>query len=441
MRHPVISGLYVGTPLISLFVLQAPLVTTGVTGAVTLALLASASTPAFLAIVGFLTASVPKAGFILGGLPLPVMLFVLLGGAVLLRQRAAGASHRGTRLAALALVWLVYRLMALYFDGGALRDVAALAGWYGLPVVLLMLGPPLGSLRRPTSDTWTRSLEVGVLFACGFSVVQQLAGIDRTAVPGITRAVGADYSSKPLLFEGGSKIPSTYQNGNILGVITATFFIISADHVLRGKGTRRDFVMMAATAVATLLSGSRTAVIGLAFGLVVLLFRSGLRRQTVTIAGLASAVAVVTLYLSPALSNRLVGTKASDPALAQRTEIWSRFLDTSTLRELVTGGSAWARPLAPGGLADGLLGGVQQVGLIGMGLFLGLFLLATSPAHLRRWRLLMLPVAVSFAVDSAYLVFPTLFLPLARMFAPIDPQISRSDSDDLTTSRGATAVR
>lgn len=439
-KHLPIATLYVGGPLISLFVLQAPLYVIAVMSTVLVALVAIAGPALVLPAVAFLSTAVPKAGVSFGGLPLPVMMFALIGIAPLLRAQAKPAGRHGFRLGVLALVWLAYRMAALYVDGGMLRDVAALAGWYGLPLVLLMAGPPLGSLREPMSRTWSRALEGGILFACGFSVVQQLGGIERTAIPGLTRAVGVDYSAKPLLFEGGSKIPSSYQNGNILGVVTALFFVTSAERALRGRGTRRDTVIMAATALATLLSGSRTAVMGLVVAVAVLVLRSGIRRRAIALIGLFGAVIGTALALSPPLGRRLFGTTASDAALAQRTDGWSSVLDSASPLELLTGGSAWAHPLEPPGQVEGLLGAVQQVGIIGMVLFIGMFIVATSPAHLRRWRLLLLPVVVSLAVDSAYLVFPTLFLPIARMFAPLDQGStvkSRSSAEDAPAGQAA----
>ncbi|MEJ7764312.1 MAG: hypothetical protein WKF86_02345 [Acidimicrobiales bacterium] len=415
-----VAGFYVGLPLSSLLLLRQPLLTTAVVAVEWLAVLVIVSPEVFISGAAFFCTAVPKAGFIVAGLPLPLMMFVLLLSAAVLRVLAGSGNNSGSRLLVLALGWLGYRLAALHLNGGTTIDLAALAGWYGLPLALLIAGPAIGSLAGRISRSWSRCLENGILFACGFSLVQQFAGIEQTVVPGVTRAVGADYASKPLAFSGGSKIPSTYQNGNILGVVTAMFFLISADRVVRGRGTRRDLLIMAGTAVSTILGGSRTALIGLALGLGLLILRSGLRRQTITIIALCVVVAGLTLHLSPALANRLTGTSAADPALAQRTVVWSMVLRSSSVRELLTGGAAWADPPDASGLGEGFIGAMQQVGLVGMGLFLGVFLVVTRPAHLRRWRLLLIPVGVSLAVDSAYLVFPTLFLPIGRMFAPID---------------------
>jgi hypothetical protein len=410
----------VGTPLVSLLALRAPLAAAGLLGAFGVGVAAATSPTAFVAGAAFLSAAVPKAGLLFGGLPLPVMMALLLLAALMLRQHAEPVPRPGQRVGVMALAWLLFRALTLRADGGSIADVAALAGWYGLPILLLVAGPAVGSLRGDGAERWTRWLELGVLGACAFSALQQVAGIERTAVPGVTRAVGADYSRKPLAFAGGSKIPSTYQNGNVLGVVTAVFFLVAADRVLRGRGAWRDAVIMVATAAATILSGSRTVLVGLVLGLGVLILRSGLRRQTIATCVLCVVVAGVVLHFSPALSARLAGTTASDPALAQRSQVWTRVLHSTSVRDALIGGRAWAHPLDPPGLAEGAIGAVQQVGLVGLALFVGAIIGATSPPHLRRWRIILIPVAVSLAVDSAYLVFPTVFLPLARMFAPLE---------------------
>lgn len=409
-------------PVIGLLATAAPPVAAGLVTGIAVLAAAICSPITFVLLAALLTTAIPKAGFLISGLPLPVMMFVLLLAAVMLRPYANSPSTAGRRLAAVALGWLGWRLLITHLDGGSAADLLAFAGWYGLPVLMLIIGPGLGTLHGDEAGRWVSRLEAGVLLACGFSVVQQVWGIVPTSVPGLTRAVGADYSAKPLAFEGGTKIPSTYQNGNVLGVVTAFFFLVAAERVLEGRGTRRDALLLVSTAAATVLSGSRTVIIGLALGLFVLILRSGLNRRTIAVCMLVGAALLGVLQWSPALSARLGGTRATDPALEVRTVVWEDMLQTTSVTELLVGGPVWAQNRPEPGLAEGVFGAVQQVGIIGMALFAGVLLAATSAPGLRRWRLLLIPVAVSFAVDSAYLVFPTMFIPLARMFAPLNPE-------------------
>lgn len=410
-------------PVFGLLVPSLPLICAGATVIFVVMIAAVVSPGGFIAVTGVLSSAIPKAGVVVGGFPLPVMMFALLLVGLLLRWRAdeSRAERRGTRIGVVALAWLIYRLVMMHLDGGDLGQALALAGWYALPIVLLLVGPAPGSLRGDRGAQWVRYLESGLIFACGFSVVQQLGGIERTALPGVTRAIGADYSQKPLAFAGGSKIPSTYQNGNILGVVTAFFFLVAADRVLRGRGRRRDTAILGATAVASVLSGSRTVLIGLGVGMGVLILRSGLNRRTVAICVLAIAAFTTVLSASPALSRRITGTKASDPALAIRTLIWKQVIRETSVAEGLIGGSVWAQRRLDPGLGEGMIGAVQQVGIVGMVLFISVFMTATSSPEMRRWRIFMIPIGISLLVDSAYLVFPTMFLPIARMFAPLTP--------------------
>jgi len=103
------------------------------------------------------------------GFPIPVMMPVLALGALLLRWRGAPhADRRGARLAIAALAWLVYRVVVLVFDGGSLGDGLALAGWYGLPMLLFLVGPAVGSVRGRPGSGWVSRLEAGMFFVCGF---------------------------------------------------------------------------------------------------------------------------------------------------------------------------------------------------------------------------------------------------------------------------------
>lgn len=399
----------------------APVAGTAATALVATGVWAIVRPVSFVLLIGFLSAAIPKAGWVVGGFPVPVLLVGLVAAALCLRVMVGVPRPKWQSVApgliALALSWLVFRLVALLADGASLTTLLAVVGWYGLPLGLFLVGPGLGTVRGKVGAFWARALDFGVLTACAFGLLQQFFGLDRTAVPGITLALGADYSAKPLQFEGGTKIPSTYQNGNVLGVTTGIFFLMSVDRILRGRAQRRDHVMASATAVATILSGSRTVLVGLVLGSSVLVLKSKLTSRTLRALGLATIVSAVVLLLVPVLAERYsVGGQAD--VTAGRTEGWSEIIRTTSLLQLSVGDSRWADPDQVRG--EGVIGALQQVGVVGVALLVATWWSATRSAELRRWRLLLIPLFVSFAIDSAYLVFPTLFLPIARMFAPVD---------------------
>jgi hypothetical protein len=237
----------------------------------------------------------------------------------------------------------------------------------------------------------------------------------------VTIAWGDSYARKPIQFIGGSKIPSTYQNGNVLGVTTAIFCLLAADRIFRGSRSRRDYLLVVATAFATVMSGSRTVAAGLAMGFAILVLRSGSFRRSLQAVVVLGLMVMATLQLLPELSSRFSLQTASNGAFTGRVTLWSDVLRTSSLHEFVLGTGGW-NAAAGNPFTEGVVGAMQQVGLLGVGLLIAALLVNTRSRQLRRWRLLLIPLGVSFAVDSAYLVFPTLFIPIARMFAPIDAE-------------------
>lgn len=66
-----------------------------------------------------------------------------------------------------------------------------------------------------------------------------------------------------------------------------------------------------------------------------------------------------------------------------------------------------------------LVGAVQQIGILALVLSVDVFLAAANDPELRRWRFALAPLAIPLVIDSPFLVFPTMFLPVARMFAPL----------------------
>ncbi len=422
------GGLVLGAPLA-----LAPALGVGLAAIVSVGIWMFVAPTSFLAATGFLVAAVPKAGWRINEFPFPVLMIPLFGAAFVLRSRGERSGFitdsTQTALVGIAALWLAVRLVVLRNAGIPTSAQLALVGWYALPLALLVIGPRLGSVRGFTGRLWAGALEAGVLFACGFAVMQRVFGLEETAIEGVTISLGDSYENKPLLFgEGGIKTPSTYQNGNILGVITGVFFLIAVDRMLRGTARPRDYVMATATAVASFLSGSRTVVLGVFIGFVLLVLRSRVTGRTVKAVAVPALVLVVVLQVIPTFAARYSFRPTSGDITAGRAQQWSALLESSTPTELLVGSTDWLE--GGRGLAEGVFGIVQQVGLVGVVLVGGVLWIATSGPSVRRWRLLLIPLFVSVCIDSAYYSFPTLFLPVARMFAPLDPSGDRANAPE-----------
>lgn len=358
--------------------------------------------------VALLVCASPKAGIKLSFLPLPIVLFTV----IIIGHLIGRKSTRMGKFSAAAAVfgsWIVIRLGLLLGSGAPLSEAAALLGWTVAPFLFL------SSVRRLVhSANGVRflrlGLELGFAIACLYALLQRVVGITATTVPGVTLALFDSYTDK---FNGlgqlGSKIPSTYQGGNNFGIIAAVFLVWYLAELSLGRSRRIPYatasVLAGLAAVGLFLSGSRTAFFGALAGVLVLgLVRISTKRFLILLGACLLGLSVLIL-----LPDDLTRLTNFDPTASGRTLDWAAMLRSSSLLSLLFGSTGWA--LNRGLLVEGVLGAVQQVGLVGVVLFslayAGRFRFSDIPAAV-----LLAPVAVSFLVDSTYLVFPTLFIPL-----------------------------
>jgi hypothetical protein len=416
--------------LAALTTLDSPIRYLGLAGAV---LILAASF--FLAIpvpaiftVAMLVSAVPKAGIKYGSFPFPLFLFILVIVAGFLY---ASSQHGRPASAPLGFLlgWIFIRVVMITGNSAPLGSVVTVVAWATIPIVFIYLGSARPS--GPLVSAWGKGLEIGVVVASLFAMVQNVVGIPATTIPGVTIALGDSYASKNLqLFNTSgdvvaSKIPGTYQNGNVLGAALAFFFVAALYRILRQGPSRRDWILFLASGAAIVLSGSRTAIIAAIvplFWMVLSNPRTRLRGIAV-LGGLLIAFQFLVPLLVPQLSSRLQISNLLSSGGAGRTALWRQGLETSSYRDLLLGSShTWfSASAAPGsGLSEGWFGIVQQIGFLGVALIVAVAWRCTSQPSLRPWRLPLLALAVAATLDTSYLVFPTLFLGAARMLAPWD---------------------
>lgn len=352
--------------------------------------------------LAFLSAAFPKAGIKVADFPLPVFLVGLAVALVLagVRQQRTVHSVPTTLLVGLYLVFVAVK--TLTFLQLSVGTAAAFAAWTIGPVVLLYLAT---QTRRDDRrfQTW---MERGFLLAVAYGLVQLFAGVEETAVPGLTHALGDDLTQKNNVIyasvgEDYSKIPSSYQNGNIFGLVAATFFAMALARVANRSGRAGDFLLLGGSALAIALSGSRTAIVAAGVGAVVVLFRGGHVGRKVLAVAVLLGVAFVVIRVQPGLAERYSLDNLLASGGAGRSDMWQRAIATHPLVHFVLGA-----PIDP--QVEGGVGMLLRIGLVGVAL-----LVACVAVLLRRMPTLRLPalvLLVGAVLDSSYLLFPTWFL-------------------------------
>lgn len=365
----------------------------------------------FALVLIFLTVAFPKAGIKVGTFPFPVFLFGLLVALVCL-----GASTGWRRIdmrllsAAVAVVlWSVLRIIFLAptSDTGSL---AALAAWFVLPVVVALLASAL----REKQPKVLVAVFGGFIVAALYGLLQLIAGIEAVSVPGLTIAYGDDYANKNNVIFGSagdfSKIPSTYQNGNIFGVTAAVLLTLSLLRLSQRTAGRLELLVMAGSALAIGLSGSRTGLLVAVLGcLLVFLKRGHLGRKLFALAVVFGGVAL-TFALQPGLRERYSLDNVSESGGAGRSEIWADAINGWSPVDIAFGTANYISH-------EGWAGVIDQVGAVGVVLLLLVgWLLA---GRNRPLGVVLLVVAFAAVIDSSYQLFPTWFIPAILIAAPL----------------------
>lgn len=391
--------------------------------------------------LAFLTALFPKAGVKIGDFPLPVFLFGLVV-AVLLAVVTKPTKPHSPWAVVLLILWLAFvAARAIVLAGVSLPGALAFAAWTAGPIVVLFIATASNDPQR----RFVRAIEVGFVCSVGYGIVQLIGGVQSTAVPGLTYAFGDDLTEKNnvIYSETGadySKIPSTYQNGNIYGLVAAGMFALALHRVVRHRGGRFDFVLLAASCAAIALSGSRTAIVAAVIVAVVVFLSSGRIGRKLAIVVVVVAVAVAAVALQPGLLDRYSVDDVLDSGGAGRTEMWRLALAATPGEDYWIGA-----PIDPG--LEGWLGFVLRIGFVGT-----VLLVAVVAVLVRDRREMWLPIlvlVVGAILDSSYLLFPTWFLFAALSarssepppLAQIAPQAERPMSSQRTSAPDPSTVR
>lgn len=285
----------------------------------------------------FITTALPKAGAQVAGLPLTLNL--LLTAYVVLRHPNQTLlnmqKHRN--------VMVAYSILLIFGVLSMLLAISQGVSAFILSQMLIVVGSPLVSIAafRLTPEKFTKIIIVSILIVNAYAMVQYVAGIESTAIKGLTYTYGQSFTEKAIGYKAdgtAQKMTSTYQTGNSYGLFDALglSYLLTRLPINRRWNVAR-LVALFVGFVGFMLCGSRSIQIPFCIFLVFILIQY--IRQTpprlrqniiggITIGCCALAVFAATQpELIAKFKDRLVTQTLADPTASGRTKQWQNILD------------------------------------------------------------------------------------------------------------------
>ena len=402
----------------------------------------------------------PKAGVQAGGVPLTLNMLLL--AYVIVRKPDQ------TVLAIQRIKWVGY-LYAVFLLFGAFSLILSIGHWkmFKIAEMVTVLASPLAIVfaSRMGTERMLRITCIALILVDLYAVVQFTVGIVNTAVPGLTYTYGQTITTKSLGYgygsggvEAANKMPSTYTNGNYLGIFDALGITAMLSWKPRTTGwrvCRLSAIMLGF--VGFMLCGSRSIVIPFTLACVLLLvqrYRSWPRRMKGTylffvFIGLVCVIVYLVVYQSSVINhffNRIIVQTAEDSTGAGRTVQWARMwqnillLGPLQILRLVLLGQESTYGLSGEGLPEffATFGAIGTVAFYGMIVAGAVYCLRNKQIQPIAFGLLC--AGVAFSVDQSYYYPPTVmevFMILGIARAIMHERIKGARCDDTAVELSA----
>ncbi|WP_010630807.1 O-antigen ligase family protein [Sporolactobacillus vineae] len=406
----------------------------------------------------FMTFAFPKAGAQIG-VPLTIAMFLFLFALLKCHDQVIPGFMQIKGLAFSYLLFVSAVLVSLLFNLGNFPV-------FQLATVMVVIASPLalGIGRSINPQVALKLLAVSLVIVGGYALIQRIAGIVHTAVPGVTYTLGQNLADKPIGYGMAAsgeaqKMPSTYQNGNGAGLFYAMSIPILLSWLpLSIKQKVLKVVSIFIGCVGLILSGSRSIMIPFVFSLIFLLVfvknRLGYRHQMLFFSSLMFFTAIGVVYVLRTdnqflqqLYLRYIDQTLSDPTAAGRTsQFVSAFAQVNALN-----GFDFLRFLCVGlpwdqiDSLEGIVSTLFNYGLFGLLGFLSALAAAIYGIYERNKlaSIGFICVFVAFIVDGSFNFPPTLmnFFFLAGLLTHQGvqkrPEATRArDQTDITSLKG-----
>lgn len=376
------------------------------------------------AVFEFVTMAFPKAGVLIGTVPVTLSTLLFAAVVVVYRKQLLCFFEQYRAFLPFYLLFCALALWILVYNKGNSA--------YYITITLVLIGSPLalgvGFASRPQAAL--RILAFSLFIVGLYAIIQWIFGIDRTSVQGVTLALGDAIDRKPIGygFDGRDalKMPTTYQNGNEAGI----FYLLALPVAMTWKPVAMEDRLIKTGgcvfgAAGLLLCGSRSAIVPFLVILPFLLLYMGrhmsYRAQLIFCAALFTAFLLGVAFAASSKGGvvayafqRYVLQTAQDPSASGRTNQYAVLYGTihglgnARYLQFLALGQPWSAAT----YVEGVLFVLDLFGLPAFLLFLAMLILpivklfrVSVPTALGLFAALF-----AFCIDNSYVYPPCLIL-------------------------------
>lgn len=372
------------------------------------------------------TMTIPKAGFMIGAVPLT--LSMIMFAAVFLKNPwkslnipfKFGASYTVT----FWVVGFLGTITALLAFGEGARALYVCS-------ILVVIGSPLCAIAvfRIGYASAILIVSISMIAVNFYAILQWVFGISAVEIPGVTLTYGQSIAEKMIGYDfendTGTKMPSTYQNGNYLGIfdVLGIGCLLSSFSGFNSYGKLRLLAFVSGF-VGLMLCGSRSILLpfGICALVIVVVYRkqiSGsaiwkkMRWPIAFLSLIAIGLLVVEREAIFHFVDRVIRQTMDDPTAVGRLPAWINAINDAFnqpvrdfLRQVILG---QGHPFSFS--VEGVIGCTFVLGVVSaLALYVGLLLVVRKCWNLgdRVSAICLLCVVLAFCVDSSFWYMPNM---------------------------------
>lgn len=218
----------------------------------------------------FITFAFPKAGIKINDIPITLQIVLFIICIALYKNTIIKVFSKTKEFTILYMLFSFILLCTLIINYGNIKN------YYLLVTIVLITSPlAIGLGYKAKYEKIMKIICIALIITGLYSILQWNIGIEKTKIEGLNIAYGDTFSSKPIGYGfdelEAQKMPSTYQNGNLVGI----FYILGIACMVEWKATTKKYKKLKLIAIllgacGIFLTGSRTIMIS--FIIMILLY-------------------------------------------------------------------------------------------------------------------------------------------------------------------------